>query len=813
MGKLNYLFRIFLFLIPSFLLAQEVTLFQQFNGRYDYLSFGNTLNLEENGALNECIILTESSANFQLQANQQIVAAYLYWAGSGEIDLEVSLNGNSVTAEREFSFTFSTTTFDYVYFSAFADVTSIVSNIGSNNYTLSELDLLEAIQPYCQINGGNATNFGGWGVTVIYEDPSLPLNQVTVFDGLETVYTGNTSITIELNNLNVLDNTGAKIGFLSWEGDSNIANNETLSINGNILSNPPLNPEDNAFNGTNSFTNSSELYNMDIDYYNIENNINPGDTSATIQLTSSQDLVMINNIVTVLNTELPDATIKIDSFTGNEECGDRDLNIDYTVYNINSTAVLPANTPIAFYVDDLLIGQSETNTEIAIDGNESETILLTIPSNISADFILKAVVDDTGNGTGIVNESNEDNNEFSLEVHLLVFPNIESPISLEECDVVGTELFNLTNATQQIDPIYSLTYHFTNEEATNNENEILNIEGFENTENPQTIFIRVANLDCYVVDSFEVEVIECPLPDATISIVNNLYACRGRNLVIEYTVYNTNATAILPSSTPIAFYLEGILIGQSQTQNDIVINESETQSIEFNLSEDTPDIFEIHVSVDDNGFGNGIVEELDEGNNDFMIEVEFGSIPPIGELPNLLACNEGFDTATFNLTQQNDLISTSNNDIITYFTTLENAILNENEISDPGNYQNETDPQIIYVRLENEICFTISSFIIETENCTPFIPEGFSPNGDTINDEFEIDYLLNVYPNFELNIYNRYGTLIYQGFNGDGFWNGVSNKGLSFKDQLVPTGVYVYVLHLNDPRYPNQFIGNVYINY
>ena len=253
------------------------------------------------------------------------------------------------------------------------------------------------------------------------------------------------------------------------------------------------------------------------------------------------------------------------------------------VYNINSTAVLPANTPIAFYVDDLLIGQSETNTEIAIDGNESETILLTIPSNISADFILKAVVDDTGNGTGIVNESNEDNNEFSLEVHLLVFPNIESPISLEECDVVGTELFNLTNATQQIDTIYSLTYHFTNEEATNNENEILNIEGFENTENPQTIFIRVANLDCYVVDSFEVEVIECPLPDATISIVNNLYACRGRNLVIEYTVYNTNATAILPSSTPIAFYLEGILIGQSQTQNDIVINESETQSIEFNL--------------------------------------------------------------------------------------------------------------------------------------------------------------------------------------------------------------------------------------
>ena len=98
----------------------------------------------------------------------------------------------------------------YDYFAAFADVTSIVSVIGNNIYTLSDLDLLEAIQPFCQINGGTATNFGGWAITLIYEDAALPLNQVTVFDGLEVVYTGNNNITIELNNLNVLDNTESK---------------------------------------------------------------------------------------------------------------------------------------------------------------------------------------------------------------------------------------------------------------------------------------------------------------------------------------------------------------------------------------------------------------------------------------------------------------------------------------------------------------------------------------------------------------------------------------------------------------------------
>ena len=77
----------------------------------------------------------------------------------------------------------------------------------------------------------------------------------------------------------------------------------------------------------------------------------------------------------------------------------------------------------------------------------------------------------------------------------------------------------------------------------------------------------------------------------------------------------------------------------------------------------------------------------------------------------------------------------------------------------------------------------------------------------------EIDNLFNIYPNFELNIYSRYGNLIYQGSNNDVFWNGIANKGIAFNNQLVPTGVYFYVLHLNDPQYPNQFIGNVYINY
>ena len=809
----TFLITLLLLISSTLLVAQEVSLFQQFNGHYDYLSFGNTLNLGENGISSDCNILSESSADFQLQTGQQLIAAYLYWAGSGDGDFEVSINDIPIISEREFSFTFDNGGTIYNYFAAFSDITAVVSSIGNGNYTLSNLDLLDAIQPYCQANGGNATNFGGWAVTIIYEDATLPLNQVTVFDGLQAVSQINNTLQIELNNLNVLDNSGAKIGFLAWEGDKNLANNETLSINGNIISNPPLNPADNAFNGTNSFTGSELLYNMDIDFYNIENNINPGDTSAVIQLTSSQDLVMVNNIVTVLNTELPDATIEIDTLIGDTECGNSDFEINYTVYNSNSSAALPIGTAIAFYADTSLIGQTFTQTEIAIDGSETGTINITIPNNIPIDFILKAVVDDVGDGSGLVNELNENNNEFILEIHLHVFPEFESPINLELCNVLGTEYFNLTEATSSIDPIYSLSYYLLEDDAQNNVNPITVIETFENTENPQTIFVRVANEDCFLINSFEIEVIECPLPDATITINNNLNACRDRDLIIEFTVFNIEATGILPENTPITFYLNGSILAQSQTQNNIEIGESESNFIEVTLPEETPNSFEILAVVDDIGNGIGIIEELIETNNNFILNVAFSSIPPIVPLPNLLECDEGFDTATFDLTIQNELISTATNDIITYFTTLENAIANENEITDPGSYQNGVDPQIIYVRLENSICFATASFLIETENCAPFIPEGFSPSGDGINDEFEISNLLNIYENFELTIYSRYGNIIYKGSNEDGFWNGIANEGLLFRGNLVPTGVYYYVLNLRDPKYPKPFIGDVYVNY
>lgn len=593
MKSIHFILFFFLFTRTLPLLAQDVSLFQQFNGRYDYVAIGNTLNTVENGTLRPCTILNSSSANLTLNSNQNVVAAYLYWAGSGTGDFDISLNNIAITAERTFSDALDA---ERVFFAAFADVTSLITTQGNSEYTISDFDLSNVIAPYCP----SGTNFGGWAITIIYEDANLPLNQLNVYDGLQSVPD---FLSITLENLNVLDNENAKIGFIAWEGDKSLAVNEQLTINGTVISNFPLNPANNAFNGTNSFTGASNLYNMDIDVYSIQNLINIGDTSATIALTSGQDFVMINNIITVLNSQLPDATISIDNETVN--CGNNTIEVFYTIYNSNSTDILPANTPIAFYSDGAFIGASATLNDIAINASESNSILLNLPDEIEPTVTIIAIVDDDGTLNGIVTESNENNNSAFKEIELLI-------------------------------------------------------------------------------------------------------------------------------------------------------------------------------------------------------------IPEITLLPNLIGCNEGLEISNYNLFEALESLNYNDEDIA-FYQSLDDLETEFNSIVIPSDYNNVSNPETIYVRLVSAPCYEIFQFNLTVENCPPFIPQGFSPNNDTKNDWFNIQGLYDIFTEHELQIYNRYGVLIFVG-NNNKPWYGKINRGLNNTGNIVPVGTYYYILNLNDPNYL-PFVGWVYVNY
>ncbi|MFB9108344.1 gliding motility-associated C-terminal domain-containing protein [Flavobacterium gyeonganense] len=99
----------------------------------------------------------------------------------------------------------------------------------------------------------------------------------------------------------------------------------------------------------------------------------------------------------------------------------------------------------------------------------------------------------------------------------------------------------------------------------------------------------------------------------------------------------------------------------------------------------------------------------------------------------------------------------------------------------------------------------------ETEYETFFVPDGFSPNGDNVNDTFKILKIDFLYPNYSLEIYNRYGNVMFKGNRNKPDWDGRNLEGGGFGDGVAPNGVYFYVIHFNKDNKPPQQ-GRLYLN-
>ncbi len=99
---------------------------------------------------------------------------------------------------------------------------------------------------------------------------------------------------------------------------------------------------------------------------------------------------------------------------------------------------------------------------------------------------------------------------------------------------------------------------------------------------------------------------------------------------------------------------------------------------------------------------------------------------------------------------------------------------------------------------------------VTLETCELVIPEAFSPNSDGINDRFEVENLAGEYPNYNMEIYNRWGNKVFTGNSSNPSWDGTSDDG-SLGDGVLPVGVYFYILNFNDGQTaPIQ--GRVYLS-
>ena len=91
--------------------------------------------------------------------------------------------------------------------------------------------------------------------------------------------------------------------------------------------------------------------------------------------------------------------------------------------------------------------------------------------------------------------------------------------------------------------------------------------------------------------------------------------------------------------------------------------------------------------------------------------------------------------------------------------------------------------------------------INQPEASTVFIPEGFSPNDDGINDLFVIRNVpagLTV----QLEVFNRWGHRVYASADYKNDWDGTANQGIRANDKGagLPDGTYFYVTKLSDGR-------------
>ncbi len=264
-----------------------------------------------------------STAILQLPAGASVIHARLYWsAEANAIDTQAII-------ERPGVFAPMTVTRDAVngsasiagnggaggtiFYQSTADITALVQKYGAGAYRVGGVGAVS------QSDRTQNVTWQAWSAVVVYQDNQLPAHNLTIFDSMAKADMNGAVITAPLNGF-VVPSSGfeGKLGFIAYDGDFD-STGDSIAFNSTKLSNQ-LNPIDNIINATRSVFGVAQttpgdlpqydgtpgsMNGIDLDVFDITPQLKAGDTSASINITSTSETVLTGIYWTSISTLFP----------------------------------------------------------------------------------------------------------------------------------------------------------------------------------------------------------------------------------------------------------------------------------------------------------------------------------------------------------------------------------------------------------------------------------------------------------------------------------------------------------------------------
>lgn len=289
-----------------------------------------------------------SIAVLSIPSGSSITYARLYWAaGRKSTDAE----GTQVTFAREGAFSQSVTADSFntirgaasspgMVYQATADVTTLVKQYGVGAYKVIGIPAMNPANQDIEVN------FNAWSLVVFYENSTGPTRNLTIFDGLDEVRDKRPA-EVTLNGF-LVPNAGfdAKLGVIAYEGDETLSGDE-LYFNNYAKplsdgSDPVLLPGvdclllgsgnncHNFFNASRTWMNNvvsvagdlpqmtggpGSMNGFDLDVINVTSLLSPGDKTAKIKASSTQDVYYLGAFITSISTLSPVFKDTVKSYT------------------------------------------------------------------------------------------------------------------------------------------------------------------------------------------------------------------------------------------------------------------------------------------------------------------------------------------------------------------------------------------------------------------------------------------------------------------------------------------------------------------